>query len=193
MLTRRPIVVGRVGRALTMTGRVVAACDGWSVPTRLPGWDARATLNHLVGGMRLFAAGLTGTDAGGAHHDDWLGADPAGAFVSAADADRAAWRHAAGTDAALAETKVRLGFGTVPGPMAALIHLTEVLVHGIDLALATDRGDLIDEHLCEDLLARMRQVDMDAFRRPGMFGPPVSVPADAPAHVRLSAFLGRRT
>jgi uncharacterized protein (TIGR03086 family) len=143
--------------------------------------------------MRIFAAELTGTDPGGEHHDNWLGTDPAGAYAAAAAADRAAWQHAAPTDADLAKTTIRLGFGSVPGPTAALIHLTEVLVHGLDLALTADRADLIDQHLCEDLFARMRQVDMAAFRRPGMFEPEAPAPAGgAPAHVRLLLFLGRQ-
>ncbi|MES9524330.1 TIGR03086 family metal-binding protein [Streptomyces capoamus] len=195
VMIRRPVVVGSIGRALAMTGAVVEAIDGvggWSAPTPCPEWDARTTLNHLVGGMRIFAAELTGTDPGGAHHDDWLGTDPSAAYRAAAEADRSAWSHAAPTDAALAEATVRLGFGSVPGPMAALIHLTEILVHGLDLAVAADRTDLIDQHLCEDLLARMRRVDMDAFRRPGMFGPQAPAPADAPAHAKLLAFLGRQ-
>ncbi|MFF8919042.1 TIGR03086 family metal-binding protein [Streptomyces sp. NPDC015032] len=194
VMARRPAVVGHIGRALAMTGAVVEAIDGhsWSSPTPCPGWDARTTLNHLVGGIRISAAELTGTDPGGEHHDDWLGTDAAGAYAAAAEADRTAWQHAAPTDADLDKATLHLGFGTVPGPTAALIHLTEVLVHGLDLALTADRTDLIDQHLCEGLLARMRRVDMDAFRRPGMFGPEAQAPADAPAHARLLAFLGRQ-
>ncbi|WP_329127159.1 hypothetical protein [Streptomyces sp. NBC_01465] len=95
------------------------------------------------------------------------------------------------TDTDLAKVKVRLGFGTVPGPMAALIHLSEILVHGIDLALAIDRTDLVDQQMREELLAHMRPMDMDAFRRPRMFGPQKSAPECALAHERLLALLGR--
>ncbi|MFF1697675.1 TIGR03086 family metal-binding protein [Streptomyces sp. NPDC058257] len=195
VMARRPPVVGSIGRALVMTGAVVEAVDAgdrWSVPTPCRAWDAHATLNHLVGGMRIFAAELTGTDPGGEHHDDWLGADPSGAYRAAAEADRAAWQHAAPTGIDLAKATVRLGFGSVPGPMAALIHLTEVLVHGVDLAVAIDRTDLIDQHLCADLLASMREMDMEPFRRPGMFGPQTPASEGAPPHVRLLAFLGRQ-
>jgi hypothetical protein len=72
--------------------------------------------------------------------------------------------------------------------MAALIHLTEVLVHGADLAIATGQEALLDEHACASLLTVMVGMDFDAFRRPGMFGPALSAPADAPAHRRLLPF-----
>ncbi|MFF3515639.1 TIGR03086 family metal-binding protein [Streptomyces sp. NPDC002573] len=190
VVVERPAAVGRIGRALAMTGSVVEAIGGdvWSAPTPCPEWDARTTLNHVVGGMRIFAAELTGTDPGGEHHDDWLGTDPVHAYKAAAEADRAAWQQAAPTDADLAKAMVRLGFGPVPGPMAALIHLTEVLVHGVDLATVADRT----HRLCEDLLTHMRRTGMDAFRRPGMFGPENPAPEGAAAHVRLLAFLGRQ-
>ncbi len=32
---------------------------------------------------------------------------------------------------------MRISLGALPGPMAAVIHLTEILVHGVDLAVAT--------------------------------------------------------
>ncbi|OHV32336.1 TIGR03086 family metal-binding protein [Pseudofrankia sp. EUN1h] len=181
-------VIDQIDRALDMTAAVVKGItdDGLAVPTPCPGWDVRTELNHLVGGMRIFAAELTRTDAGADHETDWLGGDPHAAFATAADLDRAAWHrpHVLGMT-------VHLGFGAVPGPMAALIHLTEVLVHGADLAIATSQEALLDEHACASLLTVMVGMDFDTFRRPGMFGPALSAPAGAPAHHQLLAFLGR--
>ncbi|MFF5212165.1 TIGR03086 family metal-binding protein [Streptosporangium sp. NPDC000396] len=181
-------VINQIDRALDMTGAIVKGVtdDRLAAPALCPGWDVRTELNHLVGGMRIFAAELAGIDAGAAHEDDWLGADPQAAFTTAADLDRDAWHR----PDALNRT-VRLGFGTVPGPMAALIHLTEVLVHGVDLALATGQQTLVDDAACDELLTIMRGMDFDAFRRPGMFGPELPTPADASGHQRLLAFLGR--
>ncbi|MEU6783165.1 TIGR03086 family metal-binding protein [Nonomuraea angiospora] len=181
-------VIEQIDRAIDMTAAIVKGIgpDRLGAGTPCAEWDVRTELNHLVGGMRIFAAELTGTEAGADHESDWLGTEPQGAFAVAADLDRAAW-HRPG----VLETSVRLGFGTVPGPMAALIHLTEVLVHGVDLALATGQEHLVDQRSCEELLAVMRGMDFDAFRRPGMFGPELPAPADATAHQRLLAFLGR--
>src|SRR5919202_2903813 len=87
-------VVGDINVALAGTGRLVAAvgADQWSAPTPCEGWDVRTVVNHVVGGMRIYAAELTGTDAGGEHEDDWLGDDPVAAYRDAATQVLAAWR-----------------------------------------------------------------------------------------------------
>lgn len=183
-----PTIVDRIDLALTMTGTIVDAVTEAQLaqPSLCVGWDLRTELNHLVGGMRIFAAELTATDPGGEHHDDWLGSDHHTAFTTAADLDHAAWHRPDALD-----TTIRLGFGAVPGPLGALIHLTEVLVHGIDIAVVTDQLHLVDQDACEQLLNTLRGMDFDVFRGPGLFDPQQSVPADAAAYLRLLAFLGR--
>jgi uncharacterized protein (TIGR03086 family) len=174
--------------ALATTDRLVAGigADQWTLPTPCEGWDVRTVVNHLVGGMRLYAAELTGTDAGGEHEDDWLGSDPAGAYRAAASRVLAAWRRPG------AEQRViGLSFGAVPAPMAAVVELTEVLVHGLDVAVATGQEEAVDQAQAERLLALMAGMGVDGFRVPGIFGPECPAPADAPAHRRLLAFLGR--
>ncbi|MFI9506490.1 TIGR03086 family metal-binding protein [Nocardia sp. NPDC052566] len=181
--------IDRIDRAITMTAAVVGAITAEQLDTPSPceNWDLRTELNHLVGGMRIFAAQLCGEDPGAEHESDWLGTDPHGAYTAAAELDRAAWRRPD-----VLETAVRLGFGTVPGPFAAVIHLTELVVHGVDLAIATGRDDLVDQRLCAELLSMMRDVDFDSFRRPGMFGPELAAPLDAPPHRQLFAYAGRK-
>jgi uncharacterized protein (TIGR03086 family) len=182
------IIVNRIDDALGMTGTIVEAITSaqLSKPSLCPGWEVHTELNHLVGGMRIFAAQLSGTDDGADHEADWLGNDHHRAYADAAVLDRAAWHH---PDALAAS--VQLSFGAVPGPMAALIHLTEVLVHGVDLAVATNQEHRVDQRQCEQLLAVMRSMDFDTFRQPGMFGAERAAPDDAPAHRVLLAFLGR--
>ncbi|MEV4397290.1 TIGR03086 family metal-binding protein [Nonomuraea sp. NPDC049607] len=182
-------VIEQIDRALDMTGVIVAGLTGdrLAAPALCPAWDVRTELNHLVGGMRIFAAELTGTDAGAAHEDDWLGGDPRAAFALAARLDRDAWHRPGALDGT-----VRLGFGELPARMAALVHLTEVLVHGADLALATGQETLVDDDACGELLTVMLAMDFGAFRRPGMFGPEVPADPGDPDHRRLLAFTGRR-
>ncbi|MEV0903340.1 TIGR03086 family metal-binding protein [Streptomyces hokutonensis] len=182
-------VVRRIERALAATGLVVAGvAEGqWTNPTPCAEWDARTLLNHTVGGMRIFTAELNGTDPGAEHESDWLGVDPRGAYAEASETDRAAWNRPGALD-----TTVHISLGALPGPMAALIHFTEICVHGVDLAVATDQRTLVDEELCGELLAVMRGMGgFDAYRMPGVFGPEVQpAPAAAP-HGQLLAYLGR--
>jgi uncharacterized protein (TIGR03086 family) len=174
--------------ALAATGRLVAAIDPrrWTAPTPCEGWDVRTVLNHVVGGMRLYTAELTGTDAGGEHEDDWLGEDPVAAYRDAAARVLAAWR-SPGVERRL----IALSFGTVPASVAAVVELTEIVVHGLDIAVATGQEARVDQAQAERLLARMTGMGIDGFRGPGIFGPERPAPADAPAHRRLLAFLGR--
>ncbi|MFQ6393137.1 TIGR03086 family metal-binding protein [Nocardia sp. KC 131] len=181
-------MINRIDRAIDMTAVIVEAvpADRMNAPTPCLEWDLRELLNHLVGGMNIFAAQLHGVDPGRDHHDDWLGADPHGAYIDAAITDRAAWHR---PDAL--ERTVRLGFGAVPGSLAAIIHLTELVVHGLDIAVASGLEDLLDQRLCEELLAIMHGMDFDNFRRPGMFGPECAAAPEAAAHLRLLAYVGR--
>ncbi|MET7773479.1 TIGR03086 family metal-binding protein [Nocardia sp. NPDC005366] len=181
-------VIGRIDRALDMTGKIVDAIDDarLSAATPCSKWDVRAVLNHTVGGMRLFAAELSGTDPVGAY-DDWLGADPQAAYAAAAEIDRAAWRRPD-----VPASTVNLPIGPSPASQAALVHLTEVVVHGLDIAIALDRPDLADDALSAELLDAMFEAGgVEVFRKPGMFGPEVAVAQHAPAHRRLLAYLGR--
>lgn len=182
-------VVTQILRALDSTGRIVEAVGDhqWRTSTLCDPWDVRVELNHLVGGVRIFAATISGHEPEAEHESDWLGHDPRGAFRTAALLDAAAWQRAN----ALAGT-VTLGFGTVPRPLAAAVHLTELVVHGLDIAIAIGSQDLVDEELCAGLLAAMHAMGgLDPFRVPGMFGGQVFVPADASPHRQLLAYTGR--
>jgi uncharacterized protein (TIGR03086 family) len=186
---KEPLMIDQLDRALRTTGTIVAAVSPaqWAAPSPCAGWTVRDEANHLVGGLRIFSAQLTGTTVG-ADHDghDWLGTEPASAYADAARADAAAWRRPGAT-----ETTFDLAFGQVPGPMALVVHLTEVVVHGIDLAVATGHEDLVDQEQASWLHGLMREMGTDAFRVPGIFGPELAAPTGDQAHRQLLAFLGR--
>jgi uncharacterized protein (TIGR03086 family) len=67
-----------------------------------------------------------------------------------------------------------------------------VVVHGLDVAVSTGQEDRVDARQVTSLHDLMLGMGVAAFRTPGVFGPAVPVPEDAPAHRRLLAFLGRR-
>lgn len=95
----------------------------WSAPTRCPGWDVRALLNHLVGGNRMVAA-LTAGEPPPDRGADVLGAEPAAAFAGSAAMRR---------DGSMGQT-FRMRMGEVPGSTLAAMRLVETLIHAWDLA-----------------------------------------------------------
>ncbi len=181
-------VVDRIESALAATDRLVAGIhpDQWDAETPCTDWDVRTLVNHLVGGLRIYAAELTSTDAGREHEDDWLGDDAIAAYRDAASAVLAAWRSPGAMSAV-----IDLSVGRMPAPMAAVIELTEIVVHGLDVAVATGQEDAVDEEQAAALLELMTGMGVDAFRVPGVFGPAVPASGAAPAHLQLLAFLGR--
>ena len=179
----------RIDQALVVLRSVVTALDDadWGSPTACAEWNVRDVHNHTVGGMNIFAAELAGASIAADHESDWLGDDPLGAFEAAAVADSAAWRGPFPAD-----RTVTISLGRLPLGLAAVIHLTELVTHGVDLACATGRVDLLDERLCAGLLDAMHGMGgVDDYRVPGVFGPAVAVGANSAPHVRLAAYLGR--
>jgi uncharacterized protein (TIGR03086 family) len=86
---------------------------------------------------------------------------------------------------------VTVPFGKVPGIVALNLRVTEALVHGWDLAMATSQPARFPADLAEEALVFCRDKlgDVPPDRRP--FAPPQPVADDAPAIDRLAACLGR--
>src|SRR3954451_6730312 len=106
--------VAQIEHAIPVLHRIVGSIgdDDWSAKTPCAEWDVRDVLNHTVGGMRIFAAELTGRSPGAEHESDWLGDSPTTAFDAAAEADLSAWHR----PDALAGT-VTISLGRLPGPL----------------------------------------------------------------------------
>jgi uncharacterized protein (TIGR03086 family) len=178
--------------ALSVADKLVAAIrpEQWAAPTPCTTWDVRALVGHLVSGNQLFADLLNGAttveEARRAAARDVLGDDPVRAFHDAGEAVLAAFRGGGALD-----RPVTVPFGTVPGTVALHLRLTEVLVHGWDLARATDQEAGFDDAVIEQELqfssTALTQLPPD--RSP--FAPSLDVPADAPALDRLAGLLGR--
>lgn len=85
------------------------------------------------------------------------------------------------------------GPAELPGAVAALVALDEVVVHGWDLARATGRPFAPDPALLEALHGFVAQFcgPGTEAEREGLFGPEVPVPADAPLLDRVIGMTGR--
>lgn len=170
--------------ALGVTDAVIAGVrpDQWMLATACPEWDVRQLVDHLVHGNWMFARALGETAAVRTGNSD----DPLGDFRRSARALQAAF----GSPGAL-DRIVTVPFGRVPGGVALHLRVTELLVHGWDIARATHQPIAVPEDLAQQELAfaQARLPEVPAGRRP--FGPPQPVPADAPAIDRLAACLGR--
>jgi uncharacterized protein (TIGR03086 family) len=80
----------------------------------------------------------------------------------------------------------------LPGDLAGVIALDEVVVHGWDIAVSSGQP-----YACEPALAQaayafvQASVARNPHGTPGLFGPPVPVPDDAPLLDRLIGLTGR--
>jgi uncharacterized protein (TIGR03086 family) len=147
-----PDLVDRIERALAARDPLVAGVrpDQLTAGTPCTDWDVRTLVNHVVGGLRIYAAQLSGTDAGQEHEDDWLGENPLAAYHAAGKDVLVAWRAPGAMS-----TTLSISLGAIPAPIAAVIELTEIVVHGLDLAVATGQEDDIDQAQAQALLELM--------------------------------------
>ena len=123
-------------------------------PTPCPGWDVRSLLGHLVATVDRARVVGEGGDPNvmprvveGVADDGWVDA-----LTVAEDKAAAVWAD----DARLAAL-VTVPWGQVPGRSALFGYLREVLVHGWDLAVATDQEVEADASTATAVLAETRR------------------------------------
>ena len=179
--------------ALSRVRAVVAGVgeDDLGRPTPCTDWTVADLVDHVISGNRMFASILRGEQTRAVSGDRRAGlgpvdADRVAAYDRAADELLTAFR----TDGAL-ERVITVPFGTVPGSVALHLRLTELLVHGWDLARATDqRFEVPDELAHQELDFSRRAIErLPPGRSP--FGTPRPVPEGATDLDRLVALLGR--
>jgi len=84
----------------------------------------------------------------------------------------------------------RVGAVDLPGQVCGLVALTEVVVHGWDLAVATAQAYPVDDATAAVLLEHLTAFTAgDPVE--GLFGPPVTIGDDADAFGRALALSGR--
>jgi uncharacterized protein (TIGR03086 family) len=168
--------VDQLADALERTGRLIAGIrdDQWHDPTPCAEWDVRAVVDHLVKGNASLAAALGAEDA-----------------TTTDYADVSAILLKSFRQPGVIDGMVTIPFGTVPADFALHLRLTELLVHGWDIASATGQKADFPEDLAEaELRFSERAVQqLPPGRTP--FGPPQPAPENAPTIDRLAALLGR--
>jgi uncharacterized protein (TIGR03086 family) len=80
----------------------------------------------------------------------------------------------------------------LPGEVAGVIALDEVVVHGWDIAVASGQSFSCEPELLEAVYGFVQPTAaQNPEGTPGLFGPPVAVPDDAPLLDRLVGLTGR--
>ena len=179
--------------AFESTRRILAnvKADQMDAPTPCASWKVRDLINHIVGGSVWFGKSM---DAGESSDDgskmpDFAAGDYLATFDGGVKGSLAAFEQ----PGALEKT-VKLPFGTFPGGAFLGLATTDAFVHGWDLAKATGQPADLEPDLARQLLDGAKATIPDQFRGAdgvAPFGPPVDVPASAPAADQLAGFLGR--
>jgi uncharacterized protein (TIGR03086 family) len=183
------VTVEQLSQAFDFTDQLIAAVQEgqWAGPTPCAGWSVRDLVTHVVAGNSLFAGALRGGQPPAAPQGTVM---PEAGLLNAYR-DSAAELLGAFREPGALDAMVTVPFGTVPGVVALHLRITELLVHGWDLARATGQPAIVPGGLAEQELAfsRSKLADVPPGRRP--FGPPQPVAALAPAIDQLAALLGR--
>lgn len=174
---------------------VVAAVpdDALSGPTPCPEYAVADLLEHIGGLAIAFraAAAKDGRFGGQAPAGDsnrlpadWRTRIPADLVAMAV-----AWR-----DPQAWTGMTRAGGVDLPGEVAGLVALDEVVVHGWDLARAAGIEYDCDPATLQAVHGFVKgfEVPADAPEGPRLFGPPVAVPEEAPLLDRVIGLTGRR-
>ncbi len=163
---------------------VLAKCaDQLDGTSPCEGWTGQDVVDHVFGGMTHFTGVFGGTTPAEADAD----ADLSERYRTL----RAAFVAACAAPGALEISVPSPLGGEMPGAAMLGILTTDTLIHTWDLARAAGT----DVELEPDLLERSWQglVPIESMvRRPGVFGPAVEVPEDAPFQDRALGFFGRQ-
>jgi uncharacterized protein (TIGR03086 family) len=177
-----------VHRLLDLTANV--SNDQLDAATPCHGRTVRQLLGHVVGLSAAFRAAAakefgpltdTNPDVGGWPNveDDWRATlDERGPALVEAWRSSAAW-----------EGMTRAGGVDLPGEVAGLVALDEVVLHGWDLARATGQAYEIDEETAAALLSFVSGFDPGGT--PGMFGPALDTSPDSTTFEQVLARAGR--
>jgi uncharacterized protein (TIGR03086 family) len=180
-------LVAQLASAADAIGVVVGGigADQWGRPTPCKEWNVRQLVEHLVEGNHRFVAAVSGV--GEPRPPEKAPAEePDVAFRCSADAVIDVFSQPGSL-----EQMVEVPFGTVPGAIAVQLRVTELLVHGWDLAKATGQPVSFPEDVTVASLAFTEPMLSKVPPERTPFAPPQPAPDDASPIDRLAACLGR--
>ena len=162
-------------------------------PTPCPAYTLGDLVDHVSGLALAFTAAARKAPVPGAPERasgdaSRLGTDWRTRLARELDALAEAWRDPAAWTGA-----TRAGGIDLPGEVAGLVALDEVVVHGWDVARASGQAYAVDGDLLEvvhGFLAPLAQPGQESMRD-DIFGPAITVPADAPLLDRVIGLTGR--
>ena len=165
---------------------VGVSADQMGNDTPCASWDVAALVNHVVGGLHFFVAGIKGEPPSEA--PDFA----AGDYMASFDAASTELVEAFGAEGAL-EKMYKLPFGEMPGSAFMGLAMTDTFQHGWDLAKATGQSTDLAPELAAGLLAQSKQAIQESFRGPegAPFGSEQTCPDGSNNADELAAFLGR--
>jgi uncharacterized protein (TIGR03086 family) len=184
-----------LGPAASRMSQLIAGIsdDRLPGPTPCPDYTLADLLDHVAGLSRAFAAAAAKTPPEGGSQapsvdgarlsDDWRQRIPRDL-----DAMAAAWR-----DPAAWTGMTQAGGIDLPGEVAGLVALDELVLHGWDVARASGQAYVCDEASLEAVGGFVAQFSGPGSetQRAGLFGPEVAVAADAPLIDRVVGMAGR--
>jgi uncharacterized protein (TIGR03086 family) len=164
--------------------------DQFGLPTPCPASQVGDLVDHVVGLTKAFTAAARKV---GAERTGAAPAKPNAANLEEGWRDRIAGDLAALADAwedpAAWDGMTSAGGVSLPGSIAGLVVLDELVVHGWDIAVATGRPYAPAVEDVEGAIAFVES--FDAPRDGNLFGPVVPVPDSAPPLDRLLGLTGR--
>jgi uncharacterized protein (TIGR03086 family) len=179
--------------AAGMLARVVTDIrdEQLSAPTPCRGVTVADLLDH-VGGLCLAFTAAAAKDLDAASQPPSADGSRLGTDWRTRIPDRLAQLAAAWQDEKAWSGMTRAGGLDMPGEVAGMVATNEVVVHGWDIATATGQDYSCEAELIEAAYAFVQSaVAQNPDGSPGLFGPPVDVPANAPLLDRLIGLTGR--
>ncbi len=84
----------------------------------------------------------------------------------------------------------RVGGADLPGEVSGMVGLTEVVIHGWDVAVATGQEYSVDDDFAEAVLAHIASFAAEGPVE-GLFGPVIETPSEATVFERSLGLSGR--